>query len=163
MAIESVDRGALLELAQAALFGHCGEPVAADLGIQLPQATWVIARDAILKPEWADLRQEVVGDMTSHLTVKHPRVFQGVWNKLVREAKQTVEPLVASAAARIPEAVRASILDDVRADLVMGVMERTYAAFGVPEFHRALWRVYVAGHLPCGWVGAIESGRPMVF
>lgn len=160
----SIDRATLVQLTDAPLFQACGRAVPDELGVQLSTASWSAARDAILDPAWEALRQEVTGETTSHLFRKHPGAYHGVWNSLVDEAKGHIEPIVSRAAAFIPDAEsRAKILDDVRWDLLMGAMETTYARYGVPCFYRLLWKVYVAGHLPCGWQGVPQTGRPVVF
>lgn len=139
------------ELSQIGWLNSCGnEPP--HLPFPARQvADWAAVKKAFGNG-WLERTQEAQGNLTEYLSVRHPASYQGIWNKLVREARPTVEMAVGTRATVV--GLESSLGDELRHainwDVLNAVMEVSYRSFNPPSFFGRLLEIYRKGHLPCG-------------
>lgn len=87
------------------------------------------------------------------------------WNELVGKISRSTDPLVLWKILSAPDLPKFSegVLNAIRSDLRMALMELEYADLIAPRFfaERAKW--YLAGHFPCGWDGDFPEGQLIVY
>jgi hypothetical protein len=133
-------------------FSNCGKPNA-NLSSQHRQlSSWEEVRLACESPEWIEVTEEAQGALTEYLSEKYPADYQGVWNKLVRDARVQVDSTAGAKAAEvaIEQGLGNGFVDAVKWDVLNGIMEVTYKSKNPPVFFENLLNVYRLGHYPCG-------------
>ena len=106
---------------------------------------------------------EAQGDLSSFLFIHHREEFRE-WNKLVEQVKIKVFPLILP---NIVDSITSNNLPDtilpyVQYNLLMIIMASCYSQFYKSYFFMGLERIYLSGHLPCGWEGDYPQGSFMV-
>lgn len=156
-----LDKSVITELQGVPWLQSCGSNLPHELaGVQKAlderQALSLLGSD-----NWADARTEAQGDLTGYLSKHHYNAYGGYWNNLVREATKLTE---AVALQRLKsELQRRGWPDDVSkpiiVDLTRAVLEVSYRVKfrKAPAFFGTVLEIYKAGHLPCGWSGAMAK------
>ena len=87
------------------------------------------------------------------------------WNSIIAEFKAVTGPLVHGQVH--PLMVRFDLPQTfkhcVQWDILGVVEESEFSAHIAPGFATRLGNLYLAGHFPCGWVGAYADGILVVF
>ncbi|MNJ71550.1 hypothetical protein D3C77_681030 [compost metagenome] len=63
----------------------------------------------------------------------------------------------------IKHEVTLDILNTVKWDILIGIMEYTYRIEREPKFYMNLLQVYESGNFPCGWKGSWPNGKLIVY
>lgn len=159
----NLDQNIIKELENIQWFTCCGNPRVIKSTIQLEN--WSQAEVAFCDPEWESVTADAQARLTEYLSMNYPSKYHGEWNNLVLKAKDTVEELVVPPTKHIIEnqGLDSMLLDCVKWDVLHAILERTYAHLSPPCFFEILFTTYKFGKLPCGWKGAWQNGRLLVF
>jgi hypothetical protein len=140
-------------LSRVSWFNHCGRPIQSGVLNKFRQLTsWRQADLECTSTRWRDITENAQGELTVYLSTNYPEKYQGIWNRLLREAKPAVEQYAAARALEIAAENRVSkeFVDAVRWDVLCGIMEMSYKSCNPPVFFAQLLDVYKLGHFPCG-------------
>ncbi|MGC3997732.1 MAG: hypothetical protein QM767_09650 [Anaeromyxobacter sp.] len=126
---------------------------------------WDAAMASCVDPLWEEAQQAARGTLEEQLMLVSPELYVG-WNDIVKDIRPAVQELVREKT-RVagPRAVKDSklFLDNVHWDILHLALEAEFSEFVQPAFYARLGYWYHAGHWPCGWEGALDSGRLIVF
>jgi len=108
---------------------------------------------------WTDTRTEAQGDLTGYLAKNHYDAYSD-WNHLgdvlEERIQKEVMPKVNNALGRIgAEVLSGPILLDLTRIALWSAYSKRFRR--VPDFFQKLLMVYERGHLPCGWMGTLDS------
>jgi hypothetical protein len=142
-------------------FSRSGLEPPSDLPFDLQRAPDVAAAIASARSSsWQDAGTAAQGELTGYLARTNYDVYGTSWNPLARTLRERMQteimPAVKEALARISAEVLSEVvlLDLNRIALQAAFRERFKRA---PDFYQRLLVVYERGHLPCGWVGELDS------
>lgn len=145
-------------------FSRCGTP-SENIGFDVEWLSeWSQAQESLESPEWKMIETDALGNLTAFLATKHASKYQGIWNRLVREATPKIEALFIPAAVAYQQErqLRKTFLNYVRWDCLGIIMESTYKPCRPPVFYTKFLSIYQSGHFPCGWKGQWPEGRPIL-
>ena len=149
------------ELKSVKWFSKCESPLEANIGQISQMNSWKEAEASCGDSSWINKTEDAQGQLTEYLSSKHPRDYQGVWNKLVQEAtkhmNETVVPVIENFA--LEKGLGNDFVEAVKWDVLHAIMEESYASKNPPNFFRDLLEIYKSGHFPCG---IDESGGVIV-
>lgn len=141
-------------------FTAIGRPEVPSLTLPVERVdTWADAERSFRKRSWEDAIQEAQGDLTGHLSV-HASARYMEWFTIGPAIKSIVTPIVNEQIERITAGVDVETLGMLmRWTVFQAMMRWEYddCRPELPRFFIDLWTVYRAGHLPCGWIGAIND------
>lgn len=142
-------------------FEKCGvEPFSDDALSVRVVPDWSRAIKKAESVRWEDVQTDRQGDLSVHVSKRMERTGSE-WNELAIAARDwivsEVEPRLAAAAADIPDFDRVALT--VRWDLQHFLIFSAYRRLRPPEYYATLFRVYEAGHFPCGWAGPYPDGE----
>ncbi len=142
----------------------CG--TAEDLGFEVtyikPQSK---AEKKLCSLSWENICLEAYGDFSSYLCKNHKADFNKYWNETVKKIKQEyINPMSAT----LENAVsgfnaKENILNNIRFNLVMLFMAEFYSEYYRCDFFDNMLKIYLSGHLPCGWSGRYPNGMFYVY
>jgi hypothetical protein len=148
----TIDPQLLASLSFIPWFEQCGGSVGRPFTFRVRQLSdWSEVR-AALSGDWGNQTEEAQGRLTEYLSDRFPQLYQGVWNRLVREVRPQVESTVGirAKALSLVNGLGQPFVDAATWDVLAGVMEMSYRAQNPPVFFSRLFDVYRAGHFPCG-------------
>ena len=153
------------DLKDVAWLSNCGGPLPSFELPAIRAASWREADVSCSSKEWQRTTEEAAGDVTSHLTLKHPSRYQGVWNKLVRELRPKIEAAIVPTLLEVQAQEKFSdqVVACIKYDVLLAVMTSHYADCKPPIFFLKLFEVYRSGHFPCGWEGDWPAGILKIF
>lgn len=144
-------------------FSKAGQPLRDTNTKQV--GSWTEAIKMCGSRDSANVRLESQNILTEKLCFEWPDRYHGKWNPLVATIKKRTEPIALERAVSSPHSPKLpkGVVDALRWDLLMIMMELEYADIVPPRFfaERAKW--YLAGHFPCGWEGEFPEGRLIVY
>jgi len=148
-------------------FGHCGEPTKVDLTMDIRQVRdWAEATTCCTSQAWTDVQREANNQLTIFLGAHDSENYLN-WNeKVIGFRQEVLAPL--SANQLLPYQKEKHLQDAVVLcadwDIMCALMENAYIDSGHSSFFfLELFRVYEAGHFPCGWEGQWPEGRLLVY
>lgn len=149
-------------------FCNCGTPWPFDWAVSV--ASMKEALKAISSSKWENIILGAQGDVTEQLSIRSikglGREYQE-WNRLVEDLKKRYMPQFQKQwrTALEPSGLdRADVLNDISFNVLSIVMTDAYKELvPVPPLFLRLLEVYEAGHLPCGWKGAVKTGKIIVY
>lgn len=115
--------------------------------------------------KWENMCLERKGDFTTYLLKNHKDEYNKYWNDEVRMIKEQY-------ISRISEKVNivltnsgfsVSILDDIKMNILSIFMLEYYSEYYSSDFYNRMLVIYLAGHLPCGWMGEYPNGKFIVY
>jgi len=124
-------------------------------------------RDAeknISATKWENICLERKGEFTTYLLKNYKAVCK-YWNEEVRVIKEQY-------ISKISEKVNISlmnndfsvdILDDIKMNILSIFMLEYYLEYYSSDFYNKMLKIYLAGHLPCGWIGEYPNGKFIVY
>ena len=56
-----------------------------------------------------------------------------------------------------------SVLPNVQWDILSLFMASYYSDYYSDEFYEKMLRIYLSGHMPCGWTGGLKDGKFLVY
>lgn len=89
-----------------------------------------------------------------------------LWNSLVDELKQIIDPMIDRKLKPILELRKTDngrFRQSIWSDMLLIGMEAEYADIRPPEFYARLAHWYLQGHFPCGWQGEFPSGKLVIY
>lgn len=142
-------------------FVHCGMEPPVDLPFRIQQAPDVgVAIEAALDPSWQDAGTAAQGELTGYLAKTDYDVYGTSWNRLAHASRDKMQreimPAVTDGLARISaEVLSDAVLLDLNRIAIQSAFRKRFKR--TPDFYQRLLVVYERGHLPCGWVGDLDS------
>lgn len=141
-----------------------------DLDLQLKYShvlSWKDAGVACAKSKWENITLEERNDL-SWAVRQHEHPQQLSWNEIVDLGKDFTQRNVCEQVNclmtfhSLPNDFKAS----VEWDMTLIYVYLHYKNLGVqslPIFYGELYKVYTAGHFPCGWVGSRKDGHLLIY
>lgn len=147
-----LDKDLINELGQFPWFENCGKPISETSFSYRQLENWEEVKDACAAANWLDATEEAQGELTEFLSSRHPSDYQGVWNRLAKEARGHVNTIVLPRAESVEAShnLGQSFIDAVKWEVLHGIMEISYSSKNPPGFFEKLMHVYRLGHYPCG-------------
>ncbi len=115
--------------------------------------------------KWENVCLEAEGDFTAYLHKNHKEDYNKYWNDMVRKIKSEYINTIAE---DIMNALgdfegKDDIIIDMKANLVSLFMIHFYSEHYKSDFYDKMLKIYLAGHVPCGWSGKYPEGRFQVY
>ena len=111
--------------------------------------------------KWENLCLDRMGDFTTYLLKNHKAEYNKYWNDGVRMIK---EQYISKLSEKVNFILTNSdlsvdILDDIKMNILSIFMLEYYAKYYSSDFYTKMFKIYLAGHLPCGWFGEYPNGK----
>ena len=115
--------------------------------------------------KWENICLERKGDFTTYLLKNHKAQYNKYWNEEVRRIK---EQYISKISEKVNIALTNSdlsvdILDDIKMNILSIFMLEYYSEYYSSDFYNKMMKIYLAGHLPCGWIGEYPNGKFIVY
>ncbi len=115
--------------------------------------------------KWENLCLDRMGDFTTYLQKNHKAEYNKYWNDGVRMIK---EQYISKLSEKVNFILTNSdlsvdILDDIKMNILSIFMLEYYAKYYSSDFYTKMFKIYLAGHLPCGWFGEYPNGKFIVY
>ncbi|MBP3611326.1 MAG: hypothetical protein J6J42_13440 [Lachnospiraceae bacterium] len=143
---------------------NCGKKDSLEVGAAYLDKTADV-RKYIVSLKWENLCLDKQGDFTTYLFKNYRDEFNKYWNETVRMIKKEYMPAISD---RINErllrlGLPGDVLDDMKMNIVSLFMLEYYSEYYSCDFYESILKIYMAGHLPCGWKGKYPEGKFLVF
>lgn len=115
--------------------------------------------------KWENICLERKGDFTAYLLKNHKTEYNKYWNDVVRMVK---EQYISKISEKVNIALlncdlSVDILDDIKMNILLIFMLEYYSEYYSSDFYNKILEIYLAGHLPCGWIGEYPNGKFIVY
>lgn len=115
--------------------------------------------------KWENLCIDQIGDFKTYLSKNYSKEYNENWNKFVSELKEKLYPSVLR---ELDMLVSENILlEDMKSQILFDIINigmcKCYAKFETSQFYKALYDIYLAGYIPCGWFGKFPIGEILVY
>lgn len=147
-------------------FENCGKSDALLEGVNY---TLLSDRNKVVKNingiKWENICLEERNNLTGYLIRNNKDIYNKYWNILVRYIKDNViSKIIGNIESQVtylglPE----DIIDSIKFDIVNIIMVLTYQDYYDSPFYRNMLKIYLNGHLPCGWNGKYPKGNVYVY
>lgn len=122
-------------------------------------------RKLISSIKWENVCLEAEGDFTAYLHINHKEDYNKYWNDMVRLIKNEY---IGKIADNIQMALDDfdggdDIIIDMKSNLVSLFMMNFYSEYYESDFYDKMLKIYLAGHIPCGWIGKYPEGKFQVY
>lgn len=149
-------------------FCSCGTPSPFDWAVSAVSTKEAIK--AIHSRKWENMILDTQGSVTEQLSIrsiqKIGREYQE-WNRLVLDFKESCLPQLKErweAALASKGLNTAEVLNDVSFNILSIAVTDAYKEIvPVPSLFLRLLEIYEEGHLPCGWKGAADTGKLIIY
>lgn len=114
---------------------------------------------------WENATLEAINLLSWYLH-SHHREEHNRWNEYITEGKSFLTENIESTLIGVQQSLglNQSILDSIKFDILGAYMESAYSDLNHGStFFSELIKVYVAGHIPCGWKGKYTKGYLLVY
>ena len=144
---------------------NCGVCSCLELGFEIvliPDRQEVVKR--IAERKWEDLCLRKQGDLTAFLCVHCKDEYQQ-WNNIVDIVKEKyMDPVIQEIKSALNQiGLNESVLPNVQWDILSLFMASYYSDYYSDEFYEKMLRIYLSGHMPCGWTGGLKDGKFLVY
>lgn len=146
------------------LLSRCGEKD--DLGFDVEYVdSETKAKKMINSIKWENTYLEVRGDFTEFLSRNHKDIFNKNWNIVIRQIKSEYMNEIQTKVGINwkDEKTKQRVIDDVKFNILTLFMIDYYSDYYQSEFFDRMFKIYLAGHLPCGWSGEYPEGKFFVY
>lgn len=146
-------------------FCNCGDDITnIDFDVKKAENAKKAVR-SINSLNWENTCLDIRGNFTRYLFKNHRDIYNRDWNVVVENVKNNyLEPLVPEMEAKLSlKNIKGDIIDDVKFNLLTLFMLKYYSDYYRDEFWDKMLRIYLSGHLPCGWVGKYTGGKFVVY
>ncbi len=146
------------------LLCRCGEKD--DLGFDVEYVdSEKKAKRMISSVKWENICLEVSGDFTEFLSRNHKDIFNKNWNVVVRQIKSKYMNEIQTKVEMNwkDEKTKQRVIDDVQFNILTLFMIDYYSDYYQSDFFDRMLKIYLAGHLPCGWIGEYPNGKFIVY
>lgn len=142
---------------------NCGQKDAFEFDVEYVKDIKAVDKH-INSMKWENLCLDKKGDFTVYLCINHKEEYQ-CWNDLAKEVKSEYMPAISDEVMRIlaEKEMPESVLADVKMNVLSIFMLEYYSEYYSSEFYDNMLKIYLAGHLPCGWKGSSEDGKFLVY
>jgi hypothetical protein len=143
------------------LLSNVGKPI--DYYPQVTKITEV--RKSIRSMKWENICLEEIGNVTAYLAVHHSTEYNSFWNKGVMEIREVLLPSIDNQLLHLKhnKIIDERISEAIRFDMINIVMAISYEHFVSSKFYNKMYKIYLDGHLPCGWRGEYPMGEIEVY
>lgn len=163
-----LDECLLKKLQAISWFCKCGTPSPFDWAVSAASAKEVLK--AISSRKWENMVLEIQGDVTEQLSTRAikggGREYQE-WNHLVDDFKKRYISQFKESweIALTPNGLNTTeVLNDIAFNVLsIAVIDAYKELVPTPLFFLHLLEAYEAGYLPCGWKGAKDLGKLMIY
>lgn len=116
-------------------------------------------KKSISNNKWENLCLIKSGDLTEFLSINY-RNEDRKWNELVEKVKaEYMSVFLPEIEGKLDDTgLDKSVLKYIEWDILMLFMSNYYSDYYEDEFYVKLLKIYLSGHLPCGWSGKLKSG-----
>lgn len=126
---------------------------------------WEEVEKNISTIKWENLCIDRNGDFSAFLCINHDEEYNKYWNDEVDIIKEEylciiedkINPIL------IDNKLSDKILNNMKWNIISLFMLEFYSEFYTSEFYEDMLKIYLAGHLPCGWSGKYPKGKFMVY
>lgn len=115
--------------------------------------------------KWENICLDKKGDFTTYLFKNHKAEYNKYWNDEVETIKEQYLSKITEKVnmALINSGLSVDILDDISMNLLSIFMLEYYSEYYSCDFYNKMLKIYLAGHLPCGWIGEYPDGKFIVY
>lgn len=115
--------------------------------------------------KWENACLEADGDFTAFLHKNHKEIYNKFWNETVRMVKNEYINNIADYLEEVLSDYinKDEIICDIKANLVTLFMIDFFSEYYSSDFYEKMLKIYLSGHLPCGWAGTYPEGKFVVF
>ena len=108
---------------------------------------------------------EVSGDFTEFLSRNYKDIFNKNWNVVVRQIKSKyMNEIQTKVEMNWKDGkTKQRVIDDVQFNILTLFMLDYYSDYYQSEFFDRMLKIYLSGHLPCGWSGEYPEGKFFVY
>lgn len=141
----------------------CGEKDALPFDVEYLDSKKV--EKSINSTKWENMCLDRMGDFTAYLTKNHKDEYKKYWNEEVKYIKANYIPSISENINKVllEKELPLDILDDMKMNIVSLFMLEFYSDYYSCDFYEKMQEIYLAGHLPCGWVGEYPNGKFLVY
>ena len=143
---------------------NCGKQE--DLGFEVEYVkTKKQLKKLISSIRWENVCLEAEGDFTAYLHINHKEDYNKYWNDVVMMIKREYINTIAE---NIMNALddfegKDDIIIDMKANIVSLFMLQFYSEYYNSDFYDKMLKIYLEGHIPCGWNGEYPEGKFLVY
>lgn len=143
---------------------NCGSEF--DLGFEVEYIKSRSKAEKLIKSmKWENVCLETGGDFTVFLHKNHKEDYNKYWNEVVIRIKNEYISIISE---KIEIAVaefndKEAILNDMKFNLITLFMLNFYSEYYSSDFYNKMLKIYLSGHLPCGWSGNYAEGKFIVY
>lgn len=115
--------------------------------------------------KWENICLDKKGDFTTYLFKNHKADYNKYWNVEVETIKEQYLSKITEKVnmALTNSGLSVDILDDINMNLLSIFMLEYYSEYYSCDFYNKMLKIYLAGHLPCGWIGEYPDGKFIVY
>ena len=115
--------------------------------------------------KWENICLDKKGDFTTYLFKNHKAEYNKYWNDEVETIKEQYLSKITEKVnmALTNSGLSVDILDDINMNLLSIFMLEYYSEYYSCDFYNKMLKIYLAGHLPCGWIGEYPDGKFIVY
>ena len=115
--------------------------------------------------KWENICLEAEGDFTAYLHINHKEDYNKYWNDMVSMIKSEYINTIAEDIMKVLDDFEGKddIIIDMKANIVSLFMMHFYSEYYNSDFYDKMLKIYLAGHIPCGWNGEYPEGRFLVY
>lgn len=122
-------------------------------------------KKCLQNPKWETLCLMKENNFTSFLFLNHKDWYNKNWNKTVCKIrkKYILLTLDESIDRFQDDELKQIVYNNVRGDITFLYMLNIFSNYYIDDFYDKMQKIYLAGHLPCGWVGSLKEGKFLVY
>lgn len=147
-------------------FKHCGNEWKDEIDFKVKRIKTIEnASNSISSLKWENLCLKKDGDFTAYLFLNHRDLYCEFWNDMVdRIKKNYLVSLSETMEAKLQDnGLGGYALSNVEYNVLELFMLNYYSDYYKDEFYEKMLKIYLSGHLPCGWVGSLKTGTFLVY
>lgn len=140
-------------------FSHCGEEVSiTNLDYIYVEKSTMVSKSYNLS-KFENVIYSAQGDMTSFLCVNFRTEFRE-WNTLVSQIKAEIFPtLIPNVRDKFSNlGLAEELFSIIEYSVLLIIMSSAYKTCYCSSFFDNMKKIYLSGHIPCGWAGEYPSG-----
>ena len=129
---------------------------------------WMGVEKRIGTDEWADDCMDRRNDFTLYLFQNCGDLYDNYWNEEVMLIREKYTSFIVQKIDRyLSEKGLRHLISDVTADIEMNVisilMLEYFSEYFHSDFFDQMLKIYLAGHIPCGWEGSYSGGKFIIY
>lgn len=147
---------------RAEWFSQVGRPCAEAAEVV---KSWTVVNQICNGNDWENFTLQARNELTSELARRNPVGYNQDWKNVVGVVRPALVLLIEEQQRTKPAWAQLETwaVGQVRWDMLAACMEGHFAPWTTSTFLRRLANWYLRGRFPCGWVGPLDPGRPIVY